>query len=123
MLMKKFLIASASFAVVASMSAFAVSPTTVPKAEMTKSSRPVAKETERPITYEELGNFKGQRVIIHSTIGTTRAGKLIKYSQTQIDIALDGNEAQFTFLRDGIQSIGVPIAPEEKQGDGSAKKN
>ncbi|MEP6485451.1 MAG: hypothetical protein ABJB01_13460 [Rudaea sp.] len=121
--MKKIILIASALCFFASLDALAVQAGTVPKAEMKKSARPTAQETERTISYEELGNFKGQRVIIHSATGTTRAGKLTKYSQTQIDIALDGSEAQFTFLRDAIKSIGVPLAPQETQGDGSAKKN
>ncbi len=113
----------AGLALVAMLDVSAAPAGTVPKAEMKKSARPAAQEPQREIPYEELSTFKGQRIIVHTTLGTTRSGKLTKYSQTQIDIAQDGNDAQFTFLREGIKSIGIPIAPEPTQEDSSAKKN
>ena len=120
---RKILFAGAALAIGALLNAYAAPVGTVPKSEQKKSSRPAAQEPERDIPYEEVGKFKGQRIIVHSTIGTTRSGILTKYSGTQIDIALDGNGLQFTFLRDGIKSIGIPITPEPAPGDDSAKKN
>jgi hypothetical protein len=119
----KILMISAALVLCTMINVYAVPPGTVPKAELKKSSRPAAQEPERSVPYEELGNFKGQRVIIHSVTGSTRSGTLTKYSATQIDISLDGSGLQFTFLRNGIKSIGIPIAPEPAPGDDSAKKN
>ena len=52
-----------------------------------------------------------------------RSGTLTHYSQSQIDIALDGNGAQLTFTPDSIKRVSVPLAPEETQSSDSAKKN
>jgi hypothetical protein len=120
---KNVLLATAALAFGAFLNAHAAPQGTVPKAEQKKSSRPAAQEPERDIPYEEVAKFKGQRIIVHSTIGTTRSGTLTKYSGTQIDIALDGNGLQFTFLREAIKSIGIPITPDPAPGDDSAKKN
>ena len=119
---KSILFASAALAFGA-LIAHAAPQGAVPKAEQKKSARPAAQEPERDIPYEEVAKFKGQRIIVHSTIGTTRSGTLTKYSGTQIDIALDGSGLQFTFLRDAIKSIGIPITPDPALGDDSAKKN
>ncbi len=81
-----------------------------------------AKEIEREIPYADLGRFIGKRVIVHSMLGTVRTGTLTHYSQSQIDITLDGG-AQLSFTRDSIKSVDVPVAPEEPQGSDSAKKN
>ncbi len=120
---KKILFVGSALAIGALLNAYAAPAGTVPKAEEKKSSRPAAQEPEREIPYEELDKFKGQRIIVHSAIGTTRSGTLTRYSGTQIDIALDGNGLQFTYLRDGIKSIGIPITPQPAPGDDSAKKN
>ena len=119
----KILMIGAALALCTMVNVYAAPPGTVPKAELKKSSRPAAQEAERTIPYEELGAFKGKRVIIHSVTGTTRSGTLTKYSATQIDISLDGSALEFTFLRNGIKSIGIPIAAEPAPGDDSAKKN
>jgi hypothetical protein len=97
-------------------------PTKAPTKTPAKTAQP-PKEAEREIPYPELGHFINQRVIVHSNLGTVRSGKLTHYSQTQIGIDLDGSGVQFTFERDSIKSVGVPIAPEETQSADSAKKN
>ena len=81
-----------------------------------------AKDVEREIPYPDLGRFIGKRVIVHSALGTVRVGTLTHYSQSQIDITLEGG-AQISFVRDSIKSVDVPVAPEEPQGSDSAKKN
>ncbi len=98
--------------------AAAPAPTNAPA----KTTQP-AKEAEREIPYMELGHFINQRVIVHSNLGTTRSGKLTHYSQTQIGIELDGNGAQFTFERDSIKSVAVPLTSDDTQSANSAKKN
>ena len=119
----RIIVIAATLALCAMPNVYAAPPGTVPKAELKKSSRPAAEEPQREITYEELPQFKGKRIIVHSKIGTTRSGILLKYSGTEIEIALDGNGAQFSFLHDAIKSIGIPITPEPAPGDDSAKKN
>jgi hypothetical protein len=81
------------------------------------------KETEREVSYADLGQYLNKRVIVHSNLGTVRSGTLTHYSQSQIDIALDGNGAQLTFVPEAIKSVSVPVAPEETQSSDSAKKN
>ncbi len=81
------------------------------------------KPVEREVAYADLGQYLNKHVIVRSNLGTVRSGTLTHYSQSQIDIALDGNGAQLTFARDSIMSVSVPIAPEEPQSGDSAKKN
>jgi hypothetical protein len=85
------------------------------------------KEAEREITYEDLDKYMGQRVIVHSKIGSTRSGKLIKHTMTEIIIAIDDGGYEFSFTREAIQSLAVPVSPPDAKtpdaGDGSAKKN
>jgi len=80
------------------------------------------RETEREIPYAELGGYLNKRVVVHSTLGTVRSGTLTHYTQSQIDIALDGNGAQLTFARDSLKSVSVPVTETSTSGD-SAKKN
>jgi hypothetical protein len=119
----KIIAIGAALAVCTMLNVYAEQPGTVPKVEQKKSSRPAAQEPERTITYEELADFKGKRIIVHSKTGITRSGTLTKYSGMQIDIALDGNGLQFSYIHDAIKSIGIPITPEPAPGDDSAKKN
>ena len=119
----KILLTGATLALCTMLNGYAAPPGTVPKAELKKSSQPAAKEPERTITYDELGDYKGKRIIVHSKTGITRSGTLTKYSAMQIDIALDGNGLEFSYIRDAIKSIGIPITPEPAPGDDSAKKN
>ena len=98
-------------------------PTKTPaKTTAPKKAEP-PKETEREVAYADLGQYLNKRVIVRSNLGTVRSGTLTHYSQSQIDIALDGNGAQLTFARDSLKSVSVPVAPEETQSSDSAKKN
>jgi len=81
------------------------------------------KETEREVSYADLGQYLNKRVIVRSNLGTVRSGTLTHYTQSQIDIALDGNGAQLTFARDSIKSVSVPVAAEAPTSSDSAKKN
>ena len=81
------------------------------------------KPVEREVAYADLGQYLNKHVTVHSNLGTTRSGTLTHYSQSQIDIALDGNGAQLTFVRDSIKSVTVPVAAEETQSTDSAKKS
>ncbi len=107
--------------------AFAAQPASTTKTAPAKSATPKkaepAKEAERMVPYGELGQYINKRVIVHSTLGTTRSGTLTHYTQSQIDIALDGTGAQLTFLHDAIKTVSVPVTPEEAQSSDSAKKN
>jgi hypothetical protein len=102
--------------------AAAPAPAKTPAKAPAKTVQP-PREVERDIPYAELGRFVGKRIIVHSALGTVRSGTLTHYTQSQIDIGLDGNGAQLSFARDAIKSVGVPIAPEETQSRDSAKKN
>lgn len=119
----KLFLTGATLALCTMLNVYAAPPGTVPKAELKKSSRPAAQEPERTITYDELADYKGKRIIVHSKTGITRSGTLTKYSAMQIDIALDGNGLEFSYIRDAIKSIGIPTTPETAPGDDSAKKN
>ena len=81
------------------------------------------KPVEKEVSYADLGQYLNKRVIVRSNLGTVRVGTLTHYSQSQIDIALEGNGAQLTFARDSIKSVSVPVAPEETQSTDSAKKS
>ena len=114
----------ASLALLACANVLAAPADAVPKASLKKSSLPAVKqEAETPIAYDDLAKYKGQRIIVHTTIATTRAGILTKYSGTQIEMNVEPSGADFTFLRSGIKSIGIPVVPETKPEDPSAKKN
>ena len=85
------------------------------------------REPEQEVTYDDLDKYMGQRVIVHSKLGTTRSGKLVKHTMSEIAIIQDGSEYQFSFARDSIRSLGVPLPPPEAKtpdtGDAGAKKN
>jgi hypothetical protein len=111
--------------IVISGGAFAAQPAptkSTPAKPAPKKAEP-PKPVERDVAYADLGQYVNKHVIVRSNLGTVRSGTLTHYSQSQIDIALDGNGAQLTFPRDSINSVSVPIAPEETQSSDSAKKN
>jgi hypothetical protein len=105
--------------------AFAAQPaptkSTPAKAAPKKAEPP--KPVEKEVAYADLAQYINKRVIVHSKLGTTRSGTLTHYTQSQIDIALDGNGAQLSFVPEAIKSLAVPVEPEETQSSDSAKKN
>jgi hypothetical protein len=71
------------------------------------------------VSYDDLGKYLNQRIVVRTTLHTERAGTLVKYSGTAINLKLDTG-ATLGLPRDTIRSIGVPVAsagplvPEKK---------
>jgi hypothetical protein len=87
---------------------------------------PAAQPAQRQITYADLEKQLGKRIIVRTTLGTTRSGVLTKYTSTLIDMKLDGG-ADLTIPANTISSLNVPVLPPDPlfptAGDSSAKKN
>ena len=64
------------------------------------------------VSYADLGKYLNQRIVVRTTLHTERAGTLVKYSGTAIDLKLDTG-ATLGLPRDTIRSVGVPIAPSD----------
>jgi len=62
------------------------------------------------VSYADLGKYLNQRIVVRTTLHTERAGTLVKYSGTAIDLKLDSG-ATLGLPRETIRSVGVPIAP------------
>lgn len=77
----------------------------------TKAAEP-AKPQLQAVSYEDLSKYLNQRIVVRTTLHTERAGTLLKYSGTAIDIKLDTG-ATLGLPRETIKSIGVPIAPAD----------
>ena len=75
-----------------------------------------AEEPPKPqlqtVSYEDLKKYLNQRIVVRTTLHTERAGTLVKYSGSAIDIKLDTG-ATLGLPRDTIKTIGVPIAPPD----------
>jgi hypothetical protein len=104
------LVASCLFAA----SAFAVTPPA--------KSKPVAKPvapapTTQKVTYPELQNHIGADVIIHTTMGTLRSGKLSKFTNSAIVVHMPNSsggydlEITFNTVKDAAIVIPPPAAP------------
>jgi hypothetical protein len=85
-----------------------------------------AQLAQREITYADLEKRVGKRIIVRTTLGTTRSGVLTKYTSTLVDMKLDGG-ADLTIPANTIRSLNVPVLPPDPlfptAGDSSAKKN
>ena len=77
----------------------------------TKAAEP-PKPQLQAISYEDLGKYLNQRIVVRTTLHTERAGTLVKYSGTAIDLKLETG-ATLGLPRETIKSIGVPIAPPD----------
>ena len=85
---------------------------------------PAAAPAQREITYDDLSNQLGKRVIVHTKLGTVRSGTLVKVSRSLIDVKLD-NGAELSIPADGIRSLSIPVGPSDPlsptAGEPSAK--
>ena len=85
---------------------------------------PAAAAAQREITYDDLSNQLGKRVIVHTKLGTVRSGILTKVSKTSIDVKLDAG-ADLSIPADSIRSLSVPVGPPDPlfptAGEPSAK--
>ena len=90
----------------------------------TKPHPAAAAPAQREITYDDLSNQIGKRVIVHTKLGTVRSGTLTKVSKTSIDVKLDSG-AELSIPADGIRSLSVPVGPPDPliptAGEPSAK--
>jgi sRNA-binding protein len=91
---------------------------------VTKPHPAAAAPTQREITYDDLSNQIGKRVIVHTKLGTVRSGILTKVSKSSIDVTLDSG-AELSIPADGIRSLSVPVSPPDPlfptAGEPSAK--
>ena len=91
-----------------------------------KAHTAAAVAAEQTVAYDDLGKSIGSRIIVHTKLGTTRTGELIKWMPTSMDIRLDGG-AEFTIPAQTVRSVSIQAEPPEptpaKPGDSSAKKN
>ena len=80
---------------------------------------------QQAVAYADLGKYLGKNIIVHTTLGTVRSGILTKYTNTAIELKLEGG-ADLTMPAESIRSIGMPVSPPDplfrNAGDGSAKK-
>ena len=64
------------------------------------------------VSYEDLGKYLNQHIVVRTTLHTERSGTLVKYSQTSIDLKLDSG-AILGLPRDTIRAAAIPIAPPD----------
>jgi hypothetical protein len=79
------------------------------------------KEQLQEVTYEDLGKYLNQHIVVRTTLHTERRGTLVKYSGTAIDLKLDTG-ATLGLPRETIKSLGVPVAPPDPLFPASDKK-
>jgi len=109
--MKKALLFTSIFIACASAHAAAPAPHAAPAKAPTKAAEP-PKPQLQAVSYEDLAKYLNQRIVVRTTLHTERAGTLLKYSGTAIDLKLDTG-ATLGLPRETIKSIGVPIAPPD----------
>jgi hypothetical protein len=92
-------------------------------------SQPLA----RLVEYPELEQRVGSEIIVESTLGTVRRGKLVKYTNFGLTIELDSQPGlEYSVPRETVRNVSLvlepaagaaPDAPPAKTDAGSAKKN
>jgi len=101
------------FTLTASVHAAAPATHAASAAKTQKAAAPAApKEQLQEVSYEDLGKYINQRIVVRTTLRTERRGTLVKYSGTAIDLKLDTG-ATLGLPRETIKSMGVPVAPPD----------
>ena len=78
-----------------------------------KAAAPAApKQQYQEVSYDDLGKYLNQHIVVRTTLHTERSGTLVKYSGTAIDLKLDTG-ATLGLPRETIRSIGIPIPPAD----------
>jgi hypothetical protein len=85
----------------------------------------VAPPAQQDVAYADLGKYLGKNITVRTTLGTVRSGILTKYTNTAIELKLEGG-AELTMPAENVRSISLPVSPPDplfrNAGDGSAKK-
>ena len=92
--------------------AYAAAPATKPAPPAKTAPAAAPKEQLQEVSYEDLGKYLNQHIVVRTTLHTERRGVLVKYSQTGIDLKLDTG-ATLGLPHETIKSVGVPIAPAD----------
>jgi len=104
----------------------AASPAThaAPAAAATKAQKtapPAApKEQLQEVSYDDLGKYLNQHIVVRTTLHTERRGTLVKYSGTAIDLKLDTG-AVLGLPRETLKTIGVVVPPAAQLPAGDKK--
>jgi hypothetical protein len=115
--------ASALMIAIASAGAPAAPPPASTSAAKAKPGPPAP--PDNAISYEDLRQHIGAVVIVHTTFKTTRAGVLLRFSNTEIALQVDtpSGPTEFTIPKNTVSSVALPAVPVTEPGKPSAKKN
>jgi hypothetical protein len=90
-----------------------------PPAKSKPAPKPVALPVPKtqPVPYAELQNYVGEDVMVHTTMGTLRTGKLSKFTNSAIVLHVPNSssgfdlEVTFNTFKDAVVIIPPPPAP------------
>jgi hypothetical protein len=77
------------------------------------------------LAYEQLGSRLGQHIVVHTRIGSRRAGTLVRYSQAALRLRLaprDGG-VDLDIPSSSVRDIEIAHEPDTSAGADSAQKN
>ena len=98
-----------------------------PAAPAAKAKKAEAEPAGHAVPYDELHLHIGERVIVRTTLKTTRTGVLTQVSNTQLTLGIDtaGGSTELTMPKNTILSVALAAAPAPvpQPGTPSAKKN
>ena len=77
------------------------------------------------VSYAQLGSHVGAQVVVRTTLGSRRAGTLVRHTQTALRLRLspaDGG-VELDIPSSSVKDVEVLTETEASAGDDSAKKN
>lgn len=77
------------------------------------------------VPYDQVGSHLGQQVVVRTTLGSRRAGTLVRYTRTALRLKLDPRDGgvELDIPSSSVRDIEVASESDTTPGGDSAKKN
>jgi hypothetical protein len=86
------------------------------KTGATTAAKATQVEVGETVSYEDLRLHVGQRVVVHTSLKTTRTGTLLKFSQIELTLSIETRDgtSELTIPKDTVASVTVLSEPPTK---------
>jgi hypothetical protein len=77
------------------------------------------------ISYEQLGAYVGEKIVVRTTLGSRRAGTLVRYTRTALRLKLGARDGgvELDIPSSSVRDIEVATETDTTPGVDSAQKN
>ncbi|HSX63013.1 MAG TPA: hypothetical protein VLF18_22735 [Tahibacter sp.] len=77
------------------------------------------------VSYDQLGGHLGETIVVRTTLGSRRAGTLVRYTRTALRLKLGPRDGgvELDIPSSSVRAVEVAREPVTTSGDDSAKAN